>query len=215
MPATAERHNHLEQLRNKAELQLQAGTTKAGSQWSLSVDALRMLHSLSSHSDSAEDALKLLHELQVHQVELDLQNEEITVREQALSDDLAFYRELFDAAPVGYFLIDLEGKIIRGNRAGAALLGVECDELEQQPIDVFVRADSRPRLFGLLQRVLENGASDACVADTGGCARGTRQLTFQASIPPSGREHVLLVCSPCIDVKQARSNCLHYGSLSP
>lgn len=196
MPTTINESNVYNQLRDKAEAQLQAGTTSTVNHWSVGVDALSLLHRLSSNPDNAEDALKLLHELQVHQVELDLQNEDISDNERALVEELTLYRNLYDSAPFGYFLVDLEGKVIQVNLAGAELLNVERDDLEGHPIGRFLPTESRPQLLGLLQHVAESGARDSCVAETGGDAQGSRHLQFLASIPP-GREHILLACCEC------------------
>lgn len=193
MPNVTDESSRFTQLRDKAETELRAGTTPTASHWSLGVDALSLLHRLSSNPDSAEDALKLLHELQVHQVELDLQNEALAGNEQALIKDLRLYRELYDAAPLAYLLVDLEGKVIQGNLAAAELLGVARDDLAGHPIDAFLRPESRPPLRGLLQRVAQGGIRDACVAETGGCAKDSRHVRLLASTPP-GREHILLAC---------------------
>ncbi|MDR5894344.1 PAS domain-containing protein [Halomonas mongoliensis] len=184
------------QLRDKAEAQLQAGTTTTASHWSVGVDALRLLHRLSSDPDHAEDALKLLHELQVHQVELDLQSEEIAANERILVEDLALYRRLYDCAPFGYFLIDFDGKVVQCNHAAAELLGVDIDGLDGQSLDAFVLADSRPRLLALLQRVAQSGTRESCVAETKGHPQDARHVQFLASMPPEG-EHILLACCAC------------------
>lgn len=136
----------------------------------MGVDALCLLHRLSSNPDNAEDALKLFHELQVHQVEIDLQVEEIAANanERALLEDFSLYRKLYDFSPLGYFLVDFEGNIIQGNLAAAELLGVGRDDLEGYPIDTFLLVQSRPLLLGLLQRVAQSGARDCCLAEAGG-----------------------------------------------
>lgn len=166
----------------------------------MNVDALHLLHQLSSDHDKAEDALKLLHELQVHQVELDLQSEEIAANEQVLVDDLHLYRALYDSAPLAYFVVDLKGAVIQGNLAAAELFGVGKGHLEGQRIDTFLKSYDRPLLLGLLQRVAESGARDSCLAETGGGAEGSRQLQFLASIHPT-REQLLLVCCECVNVE--------------
>lgn len=193
MPKITDESSIFRQLRDKAEAGLQAGTTPTASHWSLGVDALSLLHRLSSNPDNAQDALKLLHELQVHQVELDLQNEAIADNEQALIEDLRLYQALYDSAPLAYFLVDLEGKVIQGNLAAAELLGMAHDDLAGHPIDSFLRPESRPLLRGLLQRVAQDGIRDGCVAETGGCAKDSRHVRLLASTPP-GREHILLAC---------------------
>ncbi|MGJ7456528.1 PAS domain S-box protein [Halomonas sp. MA07-2] len=181
------------QLRDKAEEQLLTGSTSSPSQWSVGVDALRLLHRLSSDPDNADDALKLLHELQVHQVELDLQIEEITNNERAVAEELSLYRKLFDFAPLGYLLVDVEGNIIQGNLAAAELLGVEPDDLEGHPIATFLPVRSRPLLLGLLERIAQSGDRDGCLAEAGRGAQGSRHVQFLASLPPGG-EHILLAC---------------------
>jgi PAS domain S-box-containing protein len=196
MPSHINEPNVYTQLRDKAEAQLQAGTASAASHCSVGVDALRLLHRLSSNPDNAEDALKLLHELQVHQVELDLQNEEIAANEQALVEDLSLYQTLFDSAPLGYFLVDLEGSVIQANFAAAELFGIGRDELEGHPIETFLLAQSRPKLLGLLQQVAQSGAKGSCVAETAGNTQGARHMQWLASLSPE-RKHILLVCREC------------------
>lgn len=193
MPTITDESSIFTQLRDKAEAGLQAGTTPTASHGSLGVEALTLLHRLSSNPDNAQDALKLLHELQVHQVELDLQNEAIADNEQALIEDLRLYRELYDSAPLAYFLVDLEGKVMQGNHAAAELLGVARDDLAGHPFDAFLHPQSRPLLRGLLQRVAQGGIRDGFVGETGGRAKGSRHVRLLASTPP-GREHILLAC---------------------
>lgn len=201
MPSTINEPSAYIQLRDKAEAQLQAGTTPATSHGSMGVDALRLLHRLSSNPDNAEDALKLLHELQVHQVELDLQNEEIAANERELVEDLSLYRTLFDSAPLGYLLVDLEGNVIQGNFAAAELFGIGRDELEGHPIDTLLLAQSRPKLLGLLQQVAQSGARGSCVAETAESTQGARHMQCFASLSPE-RKHILLVCRECANAEE-------------
>lgn len=200
MSKTVDESNVYSQLRKKAEAQLQAGTPPLTGYWPIGVDALRLLHDLSSNPDNAEAALKFLHELQVHQVELDLQNEEIIANERALLEDIGLYRTLYNSAPFPYFVLDLEGTIIQGNLAAAALFGVGKGDLEGQRIDTFMNPPNRPLLLGLLKRVAQSGAPDSCVAETGGGAQGSRQLQFLASTSLE-RKHILLACCECGNVE--------------
>ena len=70
-----------------------------------------------------EDIEQLVYELQVHQVELEMQNEELRVSQQQCEQLQLQYRELFDCAPAGYAILDELGKIVRVNGAGRAMLG--------------------------------------------------------------------------------------------
>ncbi|RDB42944.1 PAS domain S-box protein [Halomonas sp. DQ26W] len=200
MPKTIDEFNVYTTLRGKAEAQLQAGTTPLSGHWSMGVDALRLLHQLSSTPGKAQDALKLLHELQVHQVELDLQNEAIAANEQTLVEDLGLYRALYDYAPIAYFVVDPGGAVVQGNLAAAELFDVGQDALPGQRIDTFINPENRPLLLGMLQRVAQNGVRDRCLAGAVGGAQVTLHLQFQASMFPGG-EHILLACSPCAPVE--------------
>lgn len=193
MPTTNNNSNVYRQLRHEAESKLQAGTAPSTSHWLMGIDALSLLHRLSSNPDNADDALKLLHELQVHQVELDLQNEEIAANEQAVAEDLSLYRKIYDYAPLGYCIVDQEGNIIQGNLAAARLMGVARSDLVGRPIGTFLLANGRPLLLGLLRRVAQSGTGDSCIAETAGSGPHSRSLRFLASTPP-GREHILLAC---------------------
>lgn len=192
MSTTIDHLNISRELRDKAEAQLQAGTALSD-RWSMGVDALRLLHEMSSNPDRAEDALKMLHELQVHQVELDLQHQEVAANEREIDKDLRLYRALYDYAPLAYFVVDHKGAVIQGNLAAAELLGISQDDLEGQRIDTFLSPQNRSQLFDLLQRVAQSGTSASCVGETGGGEQRSRHLRFLASNPP-GHEHLLLAC---------------------
>jgi PAS domain-containing protein len=71
------------------------------------------------------ESTRLLHELKVHQIELEIQNEELVEARDELESGLNRYTELFDFAPLGYALIDAEFEIRELNLAGAELLGSE------------------------------------------------------------------------------------------
>lgn len=180
------------QLRNAAEARLKAGTA-AASNWSLGLDALQLLHKLSGDPDTAADAIKLLHELQVHQVELDLQHEEMRGNEQRIIDDCAHYTELYEFAPFGYFLVDFQGEIIKNNRAGAELFGVTQGELTGARIDRFLTAESRFALLGLLKKLGADDATLTCEVTVDGEANRARVLRVVAKAAPD-KCSVLLAC---------------------
>ena len=69
-----------------------------------------------------QDAQKLIHELQVHQVELEMQNEELRRAQLELEESRNKYAELYEFAPVGYFNLDQKGRIVEVNLTGAGEL---------------------------------------------------------------------------------------------
>jgi len=74
---------------------------------------------------TAEDTARLVHELQVHQIELEMQNEELQQSHAQVETLLAQYTDLYDLAPAGYLTFDREGAIRQVNLTGARLFGVE------------------------------------------------------------------------------------------
>ena len=75
--------------------------------------------------NQSKDADELFHELQVHQVELEMQNEELRQAQIKLEDSQRKYFDLYNFAPDGYFTLDKDGIILEVNLKGASLLGVE------------------------------------------------------------------------------------------
>jgi PAS domain S-box-containing protein len=72
---------------------------------------------------------KLLHELDVHQIELQMQNEELRQAQIELAATRDTYVELYDFAPVGYLALDPEGRIVEANFTAATMLGLERGKL--------------------------------------------------------------------------------------
>lgn len=87
---------------------------------------------------SQEDFLRVLHELRVHQVELELQNEELRLTQAALEESRGKYADLYDSAPVALLTLDRKGHILDINLTGASLLGLDRQWLYRKPFDVFV-----------------------------------------------------------------------------
>src|SRR5512133_2251568 len=84
------------------------------------------------------DTQRLLHELQVHQIELEMQNEELKQARVAVEAALERYTDLYDFAPVGYFTLDRNGTIGQVNITGAGLLGIDRSKLIRRKLGRFV-----------------------------------------------------------------------------
>jgi PAS domain S-box-containing protein len=112
---------------------------------------------------SAEEARRLLHELQVHQIELEMQNEELARARAEAEELLRQYTDLYDFAPVGYLTLTRDGTIRQVNLAGASLLGLARGELINRRLGVFVSVESRPAFSVFLEKVFSGGGSkEAC-----------------------------------------------------
>ena len=85
-----------------------------------------------------QDAQKVLHELEVHQIELEIQNEALREAQETASQAEGKYAELYDFAPIAYFTFDRNGLIKAANLTGVSLLGHERSHLIGKPFAVFV-----------------------------------------------------------------------------
>src|SRR5659263_48950 len=103
---------------------------------------------------SIRDALSLIHELQVHQIELEMQNEELRRAQKELEDARNRYSNLYDFAPVGYFTFDKNGLILEVNLTGSKKLGSERNSLINKPFSLFISPDSKD-VFSHLRQVFD------------------------------------------------------------
>ncbi|MBE7474157.1 MAG: histidine kinase [Anaerolineae bacterium] len=87
---------------------------------------------------SPADIQALIHNLQVHQLELELQNEELRRAQLELQAARNRYADLYNFAPVGYFTLDVNGAIVEANLTGATLLNVTRSDLIGAPLARFV-----------------------------------------------------------------------------
>ncbi len=136
-------------LRNRATSRLAGGAGTEGAR-AQATDALSVLHALASSPDTAADALALLHELQVHQVELDIQAEELRESRAELESALRRQIELYDCQPVGCFTVDPRLVVHELNQTGAAMLGIERDEAYGLSLDHFLSSTSQGRMRELI-----------------------------------------------------------------
>ncbi len=111
---------------------------------------------------SPDDARRMLHELRVHQVELEVQNEELRRAHEALERVQARYFELYDLAPVGYLTLTEKGLVEQANLTAATLLGTTRAALVGQPLSRFVHPDDADRLYLDRRRLREGRQPDPC-----------------------------------------------------
>ena len=129
------------QLRTEAEAQLARATQKGA---------------------RARPADEVLHELEVHQIELEMQNEELRRSQLALEESRDRYVDLYEFAPVGYLTLTGEGLISDVNLRGAVLVGEERKKMLRRRFDRFVIRDDRDRFHRLFVSLMQNNERQAC-----------------------------------------------------
>jgi len=179
-------------LRQQAEALLQRGTPPIAKVAATGAEALALLHRMAIEPERASDVLKLLHELQVHQVELDLQHEQLEQGRDELTRALDRYVERYDFAPVGYFAVDRDGKIVEGNLAAADLCGVEQAALSGRRIDSLVTPQSRLALLALMKRLCNGGSRETCEVQIDQGGNVSRLFQIVATVSPSDRSLMMI-----------------------
>jgi diguanylate cyclase (GGDEF)-like protein/PAS domain S-box-containing protein len=104
----------------------------------------------------------LVHELRVHQIELEMQNEELRLIQQALEGSRMRYFELYDFAPVGYVTLSPEGFIRQANLAAARILGLPREELIDLPLTRFIQARDQDNHYRWRRRLQRTGEAASC-----------------------------------------------------
>ncbi|MBT3067470.1 bifunctional diguanylate cyclase/phosphodiesterase [Rhodoferax sp. U11-2br] len=107
-------------------------------------------HNAQDHS--TEGVLRALHELQVHQIELEMQNDELRRMQDTLETSRADYTALYDQAPVGYVTLNDSGQMLRANQTAASLLGLSCQAMLGAPLHQFIHRDDQDTYYLLRQR---------------------------------------------------------------
>ncbi len=105
---------------------------------------------------SSHSVEELLHELRVHQIELEMQNEELQRARTALESSHNRYLNLYDFAPVGYLTLTSESEIIEINMTAAALLGMERNHLIHRYFAALIAPEDSNRWPHLLEDTLEH-----------------------------------------------------------
>jgi len=117
--------------------------------------ALGVLHKLASSPSSAGEALAVLHELQVHQVELELQEEELRRSRSEMEATLYRQLQLYDFAPVGCLTVDRTSELREVNLTAAGMLGCERGQLLGRSLISFLGPESASVLRAMLARLSE------------------------------------------------------------
>ncbi|MFI3217650.1 MAG: PAS domain-containing protein, partial [Methylococcales bacterium] len=143
----------------------------------------QLQHTSTTHS-AAHSAEELLYELQVHQIELEMQNENLRQSNEALAEWQQEYFDLYEFAPIGYLTLSQQGLIEKINLTAATLLGKNHFQLLQRRFAGFVNATDADRWHLFFAQVM----------------RGNEQKTLEVSLKqPNGNGfYAQLNCLPVL-----------------
>ena len=121
-------------------------------------DQLTAANDIKMYSAEEIHPLKLLHELQVHQIELELQNEELQQAVEKAEKAMVLY----DFAPMGYFILNQDYNIRKLNFSGAKMLGSERSHLVNRSFIQFIKHDHLPVFKEFFRNVIETHSKQTC-----------------------------------------------------
>ena len=108
------------------------------------------------------DLKKLVHELQVHQIELEMQNDELRHAYDTAEEALKKYTMLFDLSPMGYITLNSDGGISDLNFTAAEILGERRFSLIGSNFKLFVSQESRTVFNNFFKKIYTSNAKESC-----------------------------------------------------
>lgn len=135
---------------------------------------------------SRKDVQHLVHELQVHQIELEMQNDELRRAQAELAAMRDRYRDsyvdLYEFAPVGHLTLDSQSRIVEANLRASTLLGMNRNELVGRPLAQFVAPDDADTFHRHCQHVLQTGMRQTCEVRLRGGVVTPRWIYFESLV---------------------------------
>ncbi|MGE5402006.1 MAG: sensor histidine kinase [Ignavibacteriales bacterium] len=125
-------------------------------------ELLKKIQDKTKPSVSEANTLKLLHELQVHQIELEMINEELRLARDQAEINAEKYLELYDFAPSGYLTLNPDGIVSELNFSSAKILGMERSMLIGRNFRSFISAESKSIFDDFFKKVSESNTKVAC-----------------------------------------------------
>lgn len=111
---------------------------------------------------SPEEMRQMLHELRVHQIELEMQNEELRRTQVELETLRAKYFDLYELAPIGYVTLSPKGILFETNVTFATMLGVPRGTLAKQPLSRFIHKEDQDIYYKHHKLLASTGMPQGC-----------------------------------------------------
>ena len=111
---------------------------------------------------SLNETRQMIHELRVHQIQLEMQNEELRQTQEKLNAARARYFDLYELAPVGYCTLTKEGLFLEANLAATTLLGLLRIKLVGQPISNFIFKEDGDIYYLFHKQLFATGEPQVC-----------------------------------------------------
>jgi len=130
-------------------------------------EQLKVKQGTTENPSSDMDVKRLLHELQVHQIELEMQNEELRQANETAEAALKKYTMLYDFAPMGYFTLNADGIICDLNFTGAEILRDKRFALINSSFKLFIAKESTAEFNIFFNKVYTGNTKESCQVKLG------------------------------------------------
>lgn len=111
---------------------------------------------------SLHETKKIIHELEVHQIELEMQNEELLTIQNELEKSKKRYFDLYDMAPIGYCALDKDGFIKEANFAFSNFVGIERKKLINQSFSKFIFLKDQDIYYLYRKKISKSQKQEEC-----------------------------------------------------
>ncbi len=128
------------------------------------------------------DAQKLLHELQVHQIELEMQNEELLNAYEAAEAALKKYTLVFDQAPMGFVTLESDGTIVELNFAAAEMIGDRRFSLMGSNFKLYISDQSRTTFSEFFKKAYATQQKESCKILLGNETKSNSQIYIEGIV---------------------------------
>jgi signal transduction histidine kinase len=132
-----------------------------------------------NESNNQKNNEELLGKLQVYQLELEMQNEQLSVSYQLLENERAKFAGFFDLAPVGYFVLNNLGIVEEANQTGTDLLKTPRDQVLHQPFKKFIDPGVYEVFYSFINRMNASLDKQSCEIKVSGTAADSMYLRME------------------------------------
>lgn len=185
--------NHISALRRQAEKLIALGRSSS-------------LHN-SVEKTSLEATNRLLHDLQVHQIELEIQNEELRKTQLQLEESRDSYSNLFEFSPIGYLTLDSNLVVSKANLTAAKLLGGDKSKLVGRTLSRFIAAADADKFYFHCRKVQASGRRETCdvqLANAAGAVLHVQLHSILLRAEVTGEETFQIALSDITERQQAQ-----------
>ena len=132
------------------------------------------------------DVLRINHELQVHQIELEMQNEELVFAKEQAEEIAEKYIELYNFAPIGYFTLSRDGIINEVNEFGSQILDTDPEQLLNCNFDSFIMYQDKKNFVFFLEKAFESKLIETCLVSMPINTNSYKQILLTGNITKCG-----------------------------